>query len=207
MACVSAPKTDKCRIASWQPFANNLSMARMDIIGARVRPEVKARFRALAEHEQLSESALLTRVIEAMLLRPTDAAAVGSLSQRRPLSRRFSVRVTPDDLVLLDARARVRGMRAATYASVLLRAHLRSLAPLPRDELLALKQSISELGAIGRNLNQIARVANQGGRVAGPTREDLRALIKVCEGLRDHVKALIRANITSWEQGHAESND
>jgi hypothetical protein len=182
-------------------------MARMDIIGARVRPEVKARFRALAEHEQVSESALLTRVIEAMLLRPTDAAAVVSTSQRRPLSRRFSVRVTPDDLVLLDARARARGMRAATYASVLLRAHLRSLAPLPKDELLALKQSVSELGAIGRNLNQLARAANQGSRVAGPTREDLRALIKVCEGLRDHVRALIRANITSWEQGHAESND
>lgn len=189
-----------------QLFANNLSMARMDIIGARVRPEVKARFRALAEHEQLSESALLTRVIEAMLLRPTDAAT-DVMSQRRPLSRRFSVRVTPDDLVLLDARARARGMRAATYASVLLRAHLRSLAPLPKDELLALKQSVSELGAIGRNLNQLARMANQGNRVAGPTREDLRALIKVCEGLRDHVKGLIRANITSWEQGHAESND
>jgi hypothetical protein len=181
-------------------------MARMDIIGARVRPEVKARFRALAEHEQLSESALLTRVIEAMLLGPTDAAT-DVMTQRRPLSRRFSVRVTPDDLVLLDARARARGMRAATYASVLLRAHLRSLAPLPKDELLALKQSVSELGVIGRNLNQLARIANQGGRVTGPTREDLRALIKVCEGLRDHVKALIRANITSWEQGHAESND
>jgi hypothetical protein len=204
---VSAEFSAKCRIALRQPFANNLSMARMDIIGARVTPELKARFRALAEHEQLSESSLLTRVIEAMLLRPTDAAAVVSMSERRPLSRRFSVRVTPDDLVLLDARARARGMRAATYAAVLLRAHLRSLAPLPKDELLALKQSVSELGAIGRNLNQLARIANQGNRVAGPTREDLRALIKVCEGLRDHVKDLIRANITSWEQGHAETND
>jgi hypothetical protein len=182
-------------------------MAGMDIIGARVTPEVKARFRALAEHEQLSESALLTRVIEVVLLRPTDASAAGTVSQRRPLSRRFSVRATPDDLVLLDARARARGMRAATYASVLIRAHLRSLAPLPKDELLALKQSVSELGAIGRNLNQIARAANQGGRVAGPTRADLLAIVRVCEGLRDHVKALIRANIASWEQGHAESND
>ncbi len=197
----------KCRIASRQPFANNLSMTRTDIIGARVTPEVKARFRALAEHEQLSESALLTKVIEVVLLRPTDASAAVNMSQRRPLSRRFSVRVTPDDLVLLDARARGRGMRAATYASVLVRAHLHSLAPLPKGELLALKRSVSELGAIGRNLNQIARSANQGDRVAGPAREELRTMIKVCEGLRDHVKALIRANVTSWEQGHAESND
>jgi hypothetical protein len=29
-------------------------------------------------------------------------------------------------------------------------------------------------------------------------------MLKVAEGLRDHVKALLRANQTSWEQGHAE---
>lgn len=35
-------------------------------------------------------------------------------------------------------------MRPATYASALLRAHLRKLSPLPKDELLALKRSISD---------------------------------------------------------------
>jgi hypothetical protein len=51
-------------------------------------------------------------------------------------------------------------MAPATYASVLTRVHLRSLAPLPREELLALKRTVAELWAIGRNLNQIARAAN-----------------------------------------------
>ena len=190
-----------------QPFANNLSMAAMDIIGARVTPEVKARFRALAEHEHLSESALLKRMIEVMLLGPMHASAAANTNQRRPLGCRFSVRVTPDDLALLDARARARGMPAATYASVMIRAHLRALAPLPKEELFAFKRSVSELGAIGRNLNQLARAANQGHRITGPTREDLRAVIKVCEGLRDHVKDLIRANVTSWEQGRAQPKD
>jgi hypothetical protein len=50
-------------------------------------------------------------------------------------------------------------MAAATYMSVLARAHLRNLPPLPQDELLALKHTVAELGAIGRNLNQIAHVA------------------------------------------------
>jgi hypothetical protein len=73
------------------------------------------------------------------------------------------------------------------------------------EELLALKRSVAELGAIGRNLNQIARALNQGGKPSGPGRADLQALLRVGEGLRDHVKALLRANQISWEQGHAET--
>ena len=88
--------------------------------------------------------------------------------------------------------------------SVLTRAHLRSLAPLPKEELLALRGTVSELGSIGRNLNQIARAANQGERAFGSAREDLSTILRVCEGLRDHVKKLLSANIKSWEQGHAE---
>ena len=42
-----------------------------------------------------------------------------------------------------------RGMPSATYVSVLVRSHLRSLAPLPKEELLALKRSVAELGAAG----------------------------------------------------------
>jgi hypothetical protein len=77
--------------------------------------------------------------------------------------------------------------------------------PVPKEELQALKLSIGELGAIGRNLNQLARLANQGGRTAGPSREELRALLRACEGLRDHVRQLLNANLRSWETGHAEA--
>ena len=98
-------------------------------------------------------------------------------------------------------------MPAATYVSVLTRAHLRRLAPLPKAELLALKCTVAELGSLGRNLNQIARAANQGERVSGPGREDMKAILRVSEALRDHVKALLRANLNSWEQGYAEPNE
>ena len=70
---------------------------------------------------------------------------------------------------------------------------------------MALKRSVAELGAVGRNLNQIARAANQGGKPTGPGRQDLQAMLGVAEGLRDHVKALLKANRTSWEQGYAET--
>jgi hypothetical protein len=78
----------------------------------------------------------------------------------------------------------------------LVRAHLRALAPLPSEEVAAL--------AIGRNLNQIARVAQQTGRITGPNRDDLRSMLKVCEAMREHVKELVRVNMETWESGYAE---
>jgi hypothetical protein len=177
-------------------------------IAARVSPETKMRLRALAERQQLSESALLKRLVDLML----QTAGVGALCRIEGTGKqvrdvRVTIRLQAEDQVLLRARASARGMPAATYVSVLTRAHLRKLAPLPRDELLALKQTVSELGRIGRLLNPIARAAHQGERVNGPGRDDLRALLRVCEGLRDHVKELLRVNLASWNQGYAETVD
>ncbi len=90
--------------------------------------------------------------------------------------------------------------RPRTYP-VLTRAHLRSLAPLPTEELLALKRTLGELGSIGRNLNQIAHAANQGQLVTSPGRNDLKAMLRVCGTLRDSLKRVLLANLKSWEQG------
>jgi hypothetical protein len=125
-------------------------------------------------------------------------------SERRAPGSGLYVRLRPEDRLLLHERAAARGMASATYVSVLLRSHLRSLAPLPKDELVALKHAVSELGAVGRNLNQIARAANSGSRVAGVGQDEFRAILKICEALRDHTKSLIKDNAASWSSGHAE---
>jgi hypothetical protein len=96
-------------------------------------------------------------------------------------------------------------MRSATYVAQLVRSHLRGVTPIPKEELLALKRSIAEMSAIGGNLNQIARALHEG-KAAAPGREDVRAMLKVAEGLRDHFKALLNANEKSWEQGHVETS-
>ena len=44
---------------------------------------------------------------------------------------RFSVRLAPEDRILLSGRAAARRMPSATYVSVLVRLHLRNLTPLP----------------------------------------------------------------------------
>lgn len=162
----------------------------------------------MAEQQGVTESVLLKRLVESALLIPTMSSAQ-SVGPIEPVARnaRVFVRLRPEDHVLLRERASSREMAAATYASIVLRTHLRRAALVPDRELLELKRSVAELGAIGRNLNQIARIAHQSGRLAGPSTRDLQALLRACAGLRDHVKELIRANIASWETGHVEAPD
>jgi hypothetical protein len=188
-----------------------------EILKVRVSPDIKRQAQVIANRELLSEAAWLKRLV----IREIGALEMGSsvdpdvrragCTRRHGSAARDSrgcpkpvyVRLRDDDRLLLEARAAARGLRPATYLSVLTRAHLRSLAPLPKDELLALKRSIAELAALGRNINQIARVANEGGGLPGSARQDLRGMVRICEGLRDHTKLLLKANVTSWETGHA----
>ncbi len=168
-----------------------------------VSRETKDRFAAVARHQGLSDSALLKRMID-LTLRSVDATSLETAVEADAVrARRLTVRLRPEDQMLLRDRASARGMAPATYVSVLVRSHLRSMAPLPKVELLALRKAITELGGIGRNLNQIARAANQSGRLNGPGREHVAAMVRVCSALRDHVKGLLSANLRSWEQGNA----
>jgi len=36
-------------------------------------------------------------------------------------------------------------------------------------------------------------------------REEFRAMLKICEALRDNTKALLKANLRSWSVGHSEA--
>ena len=183
-------------------------MAAAQFLKARISPETKRLVQAAAGEQLVTESMWLKRlVIEA--LRAAPIPSKGALTKRGndPLAARGArlyVRLRHEDRLLLRERANARGLPPATYVSVLVRTHLRDLAPLPKEELVALKRSVAELSAIGRNLNQIARTANQGGRVAGSQRDELQAFLKVCEALRDNVKTLIKANLCSWAVGYAE---
>jgi hypothetical protein len=180
-------------------------MAADAFIQCRVTPEIKALVRALAQRDQLTESALIKQLLEVVLRSSAAAGPFRLEPQRAPRDMRLYVRLDPGDRLLLNERAAARGMPAATYVAVLVRSHLRNLVPLPKQELLALKSAVAELGVIGRNLNQIARAMNQGERVAGPGREELRAMLQVGGALRDHVKSLLASNAKSWNQGHAET--
>lgn len=167
--------------------------------------ETKHRFGEMARQLGLSESAMLKRMID-LALQSTSVTEPAPLqpSQRVTRGSRLYVRLRPEDHLLLSERAERRGMAPATYTSMLLRAHLRALPPLPDRELAELQRAVSALGQVGRNINQIARIAVQTGNASGATVGDLRAILRACEAMRGGVKELIRTNVASWESGHAQ---
>lgn len=193
-------------------------MVASEFVKARLSVELKRRVKALSEGQLLSESAWLKQLIVRELRtadqsRPRNPALLASVAdghrnradeRRQRCANRIYVRLRREDHLLLEARASARGLRCATYVSALTRCHLRRVTPLPKEEFLALKRSISELAALGRNLNQIARAANESGRVPRSAREEFRAMLKVCEALREHTKALLKANEASWRSGDVE---
>jgi hypothetical protein len=111
-----------------------------------------------------------------------------------PALSRLTVRIRPDDQLLLRERAAARGMAAATYVSVLTRSHLRSLAPLPKVEWLILERILTELGKLGRNINQITRATDRGERVSDPGSTQFRAMLTICNALHANTKKLLLAN-------------
>jgi predicted DNA binding CopG/RHH family protein len=81
-----------------------------------------------------AESALIRQLLEVML-RMSAKEVFPKLDAPEKVSRdaRLSVRLAPEDRILLSDRATIRGLPSATYVSVLVRSHhsLRSFTGLP----------------------------------------------------------------------------
>jgi predicted DNA binding CopG/RHH family protein len=168
------------------------------LIAVRVTPELKASFHACAVGQSLSESALLKRLLDLAISSGDLSKAIRPHSSSTARSNRLSVRLTSDDRQRLSERARARHIPPATYVSQLVHAHLHERPPIPEEELRALIEATNALSALGRNLNQIARVANIGIQPDGPSRQQLADVMQGCLALRDRMRAFIAANNQSW---------
>ena len=182
-------------------------MPQFALVACRVPSDTKDRVRRLAEREGITESTLVRQLLD-VLLRTAGLDEPPTMATPEKVNReaRINVRLEPEDWWLLRERAKARGVASATYLSYLARSHLRDVPPLPKIEYEALKQSVVELTTWGRNLNQIARVLNQSGRPPMTGKAEVLAMLKVAEGLRDHVKGLLEANARSWREGHGSTS-
>ena len=175
------------------------------LISAKVPKPVKDDFVSVASARGLSESALLREVILTVLAEAghqfnSEPVAPG----RRGPKERTTFRYRPGDGPALERRAKARGLPPATYLSMLIHAHVRDAAPMPPEEVRALKACVSELSAVGRNLNQIARGINAGQQEGSePLSKHLDEVRQQLGDLRAHVAQIVRANLMSWEGGNA----
>jgi hypothetical protein len=104
---------------------------RQPLVAARTSPERKAKFAALAASRGMSESALLTLLMDTVLEENSVVAGVDSSDEDRPSSERVSLRLRQGDRRRVIARAAARDMKPASYLVALIRAHVRHEAHVP----------------------------------------------------------------------------
>jgi transposase-like protein len=181
-------------------------MVRDKFSAVRLSSEEKARFASVALSFGLTEAALLKRLVDGAI----DPARLGGQNVlQSPQGARLSkmlVCLHPDVRTPLAERARARGLPAATYAAAVLRSHVLNLRPLPKVEMQAFQQGVVQLTIIGRNLNQLVRMATAKGNLALPGRDELALFIKVCTATVAHFKAALKANKASWEVGYEQAD-
>jgi uncharacterized protein (DUF1778 family) len=166
-------------------------MVAESFIQCRVSADTKSALRAAAQEQGVTESVILKR----LLLSSLGGAHLSDEAILRPGERiarsgRLSIRLRRDDALLLQSRAEARGMPAATYASVALRAHLIGSAPVPHAELEVLRNLIRALESFRTMMSRIASQA---------TMRELAMMLKLCESARDQVTALLDKNLRSWQ--------
>ena len=87
-----------------------------------------------------------------------------SASQSRQRVKVLQVRLAPDESAAIEAQARAAGLSLSGYArETLLGAETpRTQRAAPTPDIKALAILLGQLGKVGANLNQLARLGNQG---------------------------------------------
>ena len=168
----------------------------------RVATEVKQAFHAAALANGLTDSRLLEKLIEAFLKRDMPEQATKPESQTGVRSTQAHVRLTPAEHADLGRVAAERGMSRGTYLGELFRANVYEQPRFTDNEIDALYRAMSQLSAVGRNINQIARALNTSlDEAHRASALDFEHLKKMIDEQRTHVKDLVRSNTQSWGVG------
>jgi predicted transcriptional regulator len=114
-------------------------------------------------------------------------------------SRKVTARLKPLEYAELKAAAEAQGMKPGTWVAGLIRAKLGAGQTMSRDEIAALRESTRQLQAIGRNLNQIARLTNIEWREAEKLkREHVVRLAADIQTHTEHVAAVLANSVNKW---------
>lgn len=178
---------------------------RTAVLGTRTSSETKEQFASLAARQGLSESALLSLVVDNVLAGNT-AARVSSGAPVDALegcaNDRVTLRLRPGDRPLADAFATARRMKTASYLAMLVRAHVRNAPVMPPAELDELRSIAGHVAALGRQLRASLAATDAHG-LTDPDRQLLLDIGTTVESMRECLAVVVRANLSSWEAGHA----
>ncbi|WP_188861289.1 plasmid mobilization relaxosome protein MobC [Marinobacterium nitratireducens] len=167
------------------------------IAKTRLSEDEKRAWQQFCDHCDTSESEMLRLMILRVCGGTVAAAPVGQAACK---SNKITIRLTDRDQRTLMRRAEQEGYRNRTkWTTAVVLSALHREPVLTDQEAIALRESNRQLAAIGRNLNQLARVLNiefrEGDRIK---LRAIEALVERIEQHKDKVAALLSRNMNRW---------
>ncbi|MEJ8816115.1 hypothetical protein WKW77_34045 [Variovorax ureilyticus] len=199
-----------CRQTLFTPLVSVVANARSAVVSTRLPPDAKARFAALAERHQLTESGLLSTLVDEVLrsnapgaVASEPDAGVKDTEADAASEDRVTLRLRYGDRTRAAERAGARGMKTGTYLALLIHNHVRASDVLPPQELDLLKAVGAQLAALGRQLRMFDMPKTMTEPAASELRDLLSRVLHEVESARETSAAVVRRNLMSWEAGHA----
>lgn len=172
----------------------------MPVIKATVDTEVKTRFRLMAKAHKKTQEEFLRQVLEAVVNQDEPEIKVVEPVNGRLESDRMRFAFPKFLLDAIDLRAKAQGMGRRRWIEALVQSNLTKNPVMNYSEVALLRANLRELGAIGRNINQIAKALNEAFHETERVRLDrLDELLKGIIENRKIIRALIRSSQDAWE--------
>jgi hypothetical protein len=162
---------------------------------------LKAQWEAYCRRTGLSASESVRLLIGRALGSRPHAVQRFALADTDAPRQRVEIRLTPDECAALQEVADAAGFSVNRWIVAMIRAQLVSEPQFGEHELAMLAASNSQLAAIGRNLNQIARALNTHELVEPYRLKVLETLKTEVDTHLDMVNRVIRANLNRWSRG------
>ncbi|MBS0160832.1 MAG: hypothetical protein JSS26_19800 [Nitrospira sp.] len=119
--------------------------------------------------------------------------------RRERATARMKLNLTPSELSTLRSCAQHEGYQPTTWVVAMIRTKLTGEPHVGQPELAALTRSNQQLLALGRNLNQIAKVLNTAPQNRGAFRtEVITELSRVIRSHTDKVSDVLRGAVARW---------
>ena len=179
-------------------------------LNIRIHPDKKTALAALAAKQRLDLSKLVLNQIDRLLAEgvnelpaPIELDPAGQ-SEAITLTGQLSFWPLPGDEQVVKHYAAARDLKPSTVLKLMLRSWVSQDPPLPRNELAQLAITSNQLAAVGRNLNQLVKLAHSG---VAPVPEALVVLVEdtlqLTRQASADMDAVVKVNLQSWESDHA----
>lgn len=180
-------------------------------LNIRIHPAKKEALIALAKKRRTDLTKLILPELDRLLeadaadfIAPPGVAIYDGLDGDESMDARITFWPLPGDKLHVSHYAAARMMKLGTVMKLILRGWITKHAPMPRDELTALAVTSNQLAALGRNLNQLVKLAHAGTwPVSNALIDILNEVMQLTRQVSAEIDAVVKSNLISWENEDA----